>query len=84
MRIVAVADTHLFHVDLGVSAGDVFVHAGDLCRGGELDELREAVAWIRRRLRTDVELVCFYTLSFRQAGQMDQDCARLSTSRAVH
>ena len=27
MRIVAVADTHLYHRDLIVPAGDVFVHA---------------------------------------------------------
>jgi len=46
MRIVAVADTHLFHGDLDVPDGDVFLHAGDLCRGGDLDELREAAAWI--------------------------------------
>nr|HEX4319159.1 metallophosphatase domain-containing protein [Kofleriaceae bacterium] len=46
MRIVAVADTHLFHGDLTVPDGDAFVHAGDLCRGGDLDELREAAAWI--------------------------------------
>jgi predicted phosphohydrolase len=46
MRIVAVADTHLFHRELAVPDGDVFVHAGDLCRGGELDELREAAAWL--------------------------------------
>jgi predicted phosphohydrolase len=46
MRIVAVADTHLFHRELEVPDGDVFVHAGDLCRGGELDELREAAAWL--------------------------------------
>jgi hypothetical protein len=46
MRIVAVADTHLFHRELVVPDGDVFVHAGDLCRGGDLDELREAAAWI--------------------------------------
>ena len=46
MRIVAVADTHLFHGELVVPDGDVFVHAGDLCRGGDLDELREAAAWI--------------------------------------
>ncbi len=46
MRIVAVADTHLFHGDLDVPDGDVFVHAGDLCRGGDLDELREAAAWL--------------------------------------
>ena len=46
MRIVAVADTHLFHDDLEVPDGDVFVHAGDMCRGGDLDELREAAEWI--------------------------------------
>ncbi len=48
MRIVAVADTHTFQNDLGaVPDGDVFVHAGDLCRGGRLDELRAAAAWLR-------------------------------------
>lgn len=46
MRIVAVADTHLFHDELVIPDGDVFVHAGDLCRAGDLDELAEAVAWI--------------------------------------
>jgi hypothetical protein len=44
IRIVAVADTHLFHDELVVPAGDVFVHAGDLCRGGELEELEAAAA----------------------------------------
>ena len=47
MRIVAVADTHLYHAELTVPDGDVFVHAGDLCRGGELHELEEAAAWLR-------------------------------------
>lgn len=47
MRIVAVADTHLFHEELVLPAGDVFVHAGDLCRGGKLAELSRAAAWIR-------------------------------------
>lgn len=46
MRIVAVADTHLFHHELAVPDGDVFVHAGDMCRGGDLGELRQAAAWI--------------------------------------
>lgn len=46
MRIVAVADTHTFTEDLVVPDGDVFVHAGDLCRGGELDELRGVAEWI--------------------------------------
>jgi predicted phosphohydrolase len=47
VRIVAVADTHLFHDELVVPDGDVFVHAGDLCRSGSLDELRNALAWVR-------------------------------------
>jgi predicted phosphohydrolase len=48
MRIVAVADTHTFQDDLRViPAGDVFIHAGDLCRGGRLDELRTVAAWLR-------------------------------------
>jgi predicted phosphohydrolase len=48
MRLVAVADTHLFTDDLpAVPDGDVFVHAGDMCRSGELSELEHAAAWIR-------------------------------------
>lgn len=47
MRIVAVADTHLYHHELDVPDGDVFVHAGDMCRGGSLAELAEALAWLR-------------------------------------
>lgn len=46
MRIVAVADTHLFTEDLVVPDGDVFVHAGDMCRAGDLGELESAAAWI--------------------------------------
>jgi predicted phosphodiesterase len=49
MRIVAVADTHTFEKDLGeLPEGDVFVHAGDLLRGGTLDELAPVADWIRR------------------------------------
>jgi hypothetical protein len=46
VRIVAVADTHLFTERLEVPVGDVFVHAGDLGRRGDLDELARAAAWI--------------------------------------
>lgn len=47
MRIVAVADTHLFHDErYVVPDGDVFVHAGDMCRRGDLDELAIAAQWI--------------------------------------
>jgi predicted phosphohydrolase len=46
VRIVAVADTHLFHGELVVPDGDVFVHAGDMCRGGSIVELELAARWI--------------------------------------
>jgi predicted phosphohydrolase len=46
VRIVAVADTHLFHDELVVPDGDVLVHAGDMCRGGDLVELAAAARWI--------------------------------------
>lgn len=49
MRIVAVADTHLYHRGLVVPDGDVFVHAGDLLRRGTMDELEVAAAWIARQ-----------------------------------
>jgi predicted phosphohydrolase len=48
MRIVAVADTHTFQDDLGaIPDGDVFVHAGDLCRGGRLEELTLVARWLQ-------------------------------------
>ena len=47
MRIVAVADTHSYQDALVVPDGDVFVHAGDLLRGGSLDELIRTAEWIR-------------------------------------
>ncbi len=46
MRIVAVADTHLFTDDIAIPDGDVFLHAGDMCRRGDLEELEIAAAWI--------------------------------------
>ncbi|HEY1101333.1 MAG TPA: metallophosphatase domain-containing protein [Myxococcota bacterium] len=47
MRIVAVADTHTFESDLVVPHGDVFIHAGDMCRGGTLEELEGVARWLR-------------------------------------
>jgi predicted phosphodiesterase len=46
VRLVAVADTHLFHRELVVPDGDVFIHAGDLCRAGNLHELALSLDWI--------------------------------------
>jgi predicted phosphohydrolase len=47
VRLVAVADTHLYHDELSVPDGDVFIHAGDLCRRGDLFELERAAHFIR-------------------------------------
>jgi len=47
MRLVAVADTHMFEEDLGtLPEGDVLVHAGDLLRRGTLEELERVVPWL--------------------------------------
>ena len=46
VRIVAMADTHLYHRSLRVPDGDLLVHAGDLCRRGTLAELAIATDWL--------------------------------------
>lgn len=46
MRLVAIADTHLFTDDLSVPDGDVLIHAGDMCRSGDHEELTRAAAWL--------------------------------------
>jgi Icc-related predicted phosphoesterase len=46
MRIVAMADTHMFHDTLDVPDGDVLVHAGDMTATGSLEELRTVNAFL--------------------------------------
>lgn len=47
IRIVAVADTHLYHKKLSVPDGDILIHAGDLAIRGGLEEIAAAAAWIK-------------------------------------
>src|SRR5690349_12129486 len=48
MRIVAVADSHLYQTDLGSAPeGDVFVHAWDLSQRGSLEESSSVVPWLQ-------------------------------------
>ncbi len=48
VRIVAVADTHLYVDKLAeVPDGDLFIHAGDLLQSGSLEELRASLDWLR-------------------------------------
>ena len=46
MRIVCVSDTHGAHRDLVVPDGDLFVHAGDITRRGELDTVADFDRWL--------------------------------------
>jgi Icc-related predicted phosphoesterase len=46
MRIVCISDTHGLHRNVAVPYGDLLVHAGDLTRRGELDELRDLNDWL--------------------------------------
>ena len=46
IRLVAVGDTHTFQRHMKVPEGDIFVHVGDMLRGGELDELADVAEWL--------------------------------------
>lgn len=46
LRIVALSDTHGLHRHLQVPPGDILVHAGDLTRYGDRDELVDLNAWL--------------------------------------
>ncbi len=48
MRLICVADTHQFHDELVVPDGDVFICAGDVGRGGDIEELEAFFSWFRR------------------------------------
>jgi Icc-related predicted phosphoesterase len=45
MRIVHLSDTHMFHRQLDVPAGDVFVNSGDLASEGTLDDYVDVFNW---------------------------------------
>lgn len=46
MRIVCLSDTHGRHRDLRVPDGDLLLHAGDLTRRGEKEEIQAVNAWL--------------------------------------
>lgn len=45
MRIVMMSDTHGFHKDVKVPAGDLLIHAGDATETGTIKELNEFAEW---------------------------------------
>lgn len=46
MKIIATSDTHYFVQHYQIPSGDVFIHAGDLCTSGYIDEWNEQLKWL--------------------------------------
>lgn len=46
LRIVALSDTHGYHWEVEVPPGDILIHAGDITRHGQEDELPEINDWL--------------------------------------
>lgn len=46
MRVVTFSDTHGHHDALEIPAGDLLIFAGDMCRLGNLDEVRQFNAYL--------------------------------------
>lgn len=82
MRIVALADTHLYHDDLGrLPDGDVLVHAGDMLRFGTLDELESFVEWfLDQPQRTKIVVAGNHDRCF----ETDRSRAETMLGSAVH
>jgi 3',5'-cyclic AMP phosphodiesterase CpdA len=81
-----VADTHLFHEGLVVPDGDVLVHAGDLCRHGDLDELRRAADWLvslPHRHKTHIQGILLSSSWNLGLTVMRRASSRLSRERTV-
>jgi Icc-related predicted phosphoesterase len=83
MRIVAVADTHLNHNRRGfeVPAGDMLVHAGDLCRHGSLGELGTALNWIDK-LPHKLKVVVAGNHDWAFAHEHERETARAALAEA--
>ncbi|MEI5984893.1 metallophosphatase domain-containing protein [Sphingobacterium sp. PU5-4] len=52
MQIVAVSDTHGKHRDLKIPDGDVFIHAGDVTRGGTKEQVVDFLEWFAEQTHT--------------------------------
>lgn len=48
MKIIAISDTHTFHNNLKLPAGDLLIHAGDACSSGKEHEFLRFANWFDR------------------------------------
>ncbi len=46
MKVVAISDTHGYHRQLDLPAGDVLIHAGDVCDRGNQSEADDFFTWL--------------------------------------
>jgi len=49
MKIVTIADTHGFHKQVTVPAGDALIVAGDICPQGTLQDIKKFCAWLQKQ-----------------------------------
>jgi Icc-related predicted phosphoesterase len=88
VRIVAVADTHLFPRlarAFDVPEGDILVHAGDLLAHGTLDELARAMEWMRKMPhRTKVVVAGNHEMCIERARDRDAALAMLEAAGVVY
>ena len=47
-KLVCLSDTHSYHNQINVPAGDILIHAGDITYRGEMDVIEDFVSWIKR------------------------------------
>ena len=46
MKLVCISDTHGRHEKLKVPAGDILIHAGDICSRGQANEVEAFNQWL--------------------------------------
>jgi Icc-related predicted phosphoesterase len=49
VRFVAISDTHCRHHSLHLPAGDVLLHAGDICYKGNKEEVKDFLQWFSQQ-----------------------------------
>ena len=85
MRIVAMADTHDMNDRFEVPAGDLFIHAGDLCAYGRLDEVERFAEFLAGvPCRRKIVVAGNHDFPFEQPAERDRAEALIREAGAVY